>query len=154
MADNTAAAVVLLALLVMGKQLVYSGASKEAAEVEALPQPEPLGRGLPLAAKRKLPPLPKPLPALPVSSFDRNLDAQALRAKLIDADAARRRAMTRVAQLEQETELLAKRCKELEKKAERQTANWFVQKLTKAVQANLHHPGGGLSLAWAAVRSS
>jgi len=44
-------------------------------------------------------------------------DAAALRSKLIDADAAKRRAMARLAELERETENLRRRCAELERKS-------------------------------------
>jgi hypothetical protein len=46
-----------------------------------------------------------------------DMDAVALRAKLIDADAAKRRALTRLAELERETENLKRRCAELEHKS-------------------------------------
>ena len=67
-----------------------------------------------------------------------DLDAKALRAKLIDADAAKRRAMTRLAELERETENLKIRCAELERKA---VVAENVQSLSKMVADSLQSLG-------------
>jgi len=96
-------------------------------EEDLIPQPEPLGGALaPSKKSRAAFMLVQPVEVsvgksqglFPHESYKLPLDtdAAALRTKLIDADAAKRRAMTRVAELERETETLKRRCAELEHK--------------------------------------
>jgi hypothetical protein len=96
---------------------------------EELPKPEPLGGVAPLQRRKssfvpirqqqQQQRLGERRPSLP-TSFEKlplDVDAATLRAKLVDADAAKRRAMSRVAELERETANLQKRCAELEQKS-------------------------------------
>lgn len=185
MMDKVAVALSMaIALRTVSKVLLFHGdeaARQDEEDDEALfgiPKPEPLGRGLAPPVRSKSPVLarsnkrkssiaPPPPPIVHIiPTFDKNLDAAQLRTKLIDADAARRRAMTRVAQLERETETLTKRCEELEKMTMQQqidkapqattaTASWIVQKLSMTVLSfhDQQQPRSSLTAAWAAVQA-
>lgn len=64
-----------------------------------------------------------------------DLDASALRNKLIDADAAKRRAMTRLAELERETETLKRRCAELEHRIHGEGLRTTASMMTDSLQS-------------------
>jgi len=97
-------------------------------EEDLIPNPEPLGGSLSPPKKSRAAyfaaaaPMDTAMRTTPQRLFPHeyrlplDTDAAALRSKLIDADAAKRRAMTRLAELERETENLKKRCAELERK--------------------------------------
>ena len=97
-------------------------------EEDLIPKPEPLGGSLFPPKKLRAATLTTPVVDTAMRTTPQRLfpheyklpmdtDAVALRAKLIDADAAKRRAMTRLAELERETEHLKRRCAELERKS-------------------------------------
>ena len=150
-----------LAILTQGVQ--YEEESEEEfveGEEELLPTPEPLGGAL-APPKRNLRAYEAPhflhdssmrVSRLAQASFpfDKqryelplDLDARSLRAKLIDADAAKRRAMTRLAELERETETLKRRCAELEGKvvADRKVASENIHSLGKLMTDSLQTLG-------------